>query len=407
MTKIGARRGWLRTGAPALLATLGSAGLLYLVARTALVALNPVAAVQFPPLEYSRLLRLRLYELLAQRPSVPPEVMQLARQTAAAEPLAFEPFFVAARAAEQRGRLAEAIRLMEEARRRRRSSVPTRLQLAAYYSQSGRLAEALREFEVVLRLRPEVSQAAVVELLKLVGSRQGRQILAEALVQGPAWGDDFYAAGVGHAIPPEHALALLEEIRARTPRADHSQPRRLYINALLNAGQVRRARALWLETIPPGERRVHALMANGGLRGRPAGEPFAWTFRATDVGRAEIRDRSTQLPYIHVDYFGGSNAVLAEQLIALQPGSYRLRYRLAGEGGSDAPNLFWTVRCLSGSAELLRKQLTRLTPSYQAQEAAFAVPAGGCEGQHLRLVGEAGDVPVTVSARIAAVELVR
>jgi tetratricopeptide (TPR) repeat protein len=391
---------------PALLATFAAIGLLYLSARAALAALDPVAAVQLPPAEYSRLLRVHVLQLLAPDSRVSPDVAALARRSALSEPLAFEPFFIQSRAAEQAGDLPAAIRLMEEARLRRRNFPPTRLLLASYYTRAGRLAEALNELEVILALRPEASGPVMIELTKLIATAEGRRVLAEALAREPAWQGDFYNAARSRPIAPANALALLNEVRARRPRSGDRAARQLYIAALANAGQLTRARTIWLETLPPAERAAHLLMANNGLRGRPVGEPFGWTLYARDVGRAELRDANTQRAHMVVEYFGGSNAILAEQTIALAPGTYRLRYGVSGESGTGSSSLYWAINCFTGSQQLLRKPIERVAARERRDEASFAVPAG-CDGQRLRLHGEAGDVPTTVSLRIAGLEIAR
>jgi tetratricopeptide (TPR) repeat protein len=397
----------LRARLPAMLATLVAIGLLYLVARTAFASLNPIAATQLPPAEYSRLLRLRLVELLIPGRKVSPDLALTARKTALAEPLAFEPFFVQARAAEQAGQLPKAIALMEEARRRRRNFAPTRLELAAYYTRAGRLAETLGEVEVVLELRPAATGPVMAELTKLISTRDGRLVLTQALAREPSWRDQFFATARARTVRPDDALALLNEMQALQPRQAHGLERQLYVSSLVHAGQVQRARQLWLAMLPEAERSRQQYMGNAGFRGRPAGEPFGWTLSSVDVGRAEIKGANTPQPYLNVDYFGGSNAVLAEQLLALPSGSYRLRYALAGESGSTSSRLYWNVTCYPDAPQLLRNEMNQVTAAYKPQQAEFVVPASGCDGQRLRLMAEAGDVPAQVNLRIAGLEIVR
>jgi hypothetical protein len=258
----------------------------------------------------------------------------------------------------------------------------------------------------VLALRPETLDPVMVELTKLIPSREGRRVLVQALARQPSWRPHFFTIARARSIRPEDALALLNDVRAHRPGGDHGLERQLYITSLINAGQVRRARQLWLEMLPERERSSHLLMANAGFRGRPVGPPFGWALHALDVGRAEIKDAGTQRPYLNVDYFGGSNALLAEQLLALPPGSYRLRYDVAGESGSGSSTIYWSVSCYSG-AELVRSEMSRLVASLRPRQAAFIVPGSGCEGQRLRLAAEAGDVPATVTLRVAGLEIAR
>jgi tetratricopeptide (TPR) repeat protein len=406
-TTDGAPPGWLRGRVAAVLATLVSVGLLYLVIRTAMASLSPVAASQLPPTESSQVLRLRLYELMLPGRRVAPDVLRLARQSALAEPLAFEPYFVQGRAAEEAGRLREAIVLMEEARRRRRSFAPTRLQLATYYTRAGRLAETLSELEVLLGLRPDATEPVMAELTKLISSADGRRVLAQTLARKPAWRTQFFAIARARAVRPDEALALLNEARRLEPRGDHRLERQLFVTSLINAGQIRRARQLWLEMLPPQERPLHQLMGNRGFAGTPVGEPFGWALHSADVGRAEIKDAGTRRPYLNVDYFGGSNLLLAEQLLALPAGAYKLRFDLAGESGSTSSRIYWGIACFSGSPLLLRYEMNRVTPNFRPQQVSFVVPEAGCDGQRLRLIAEAGDVPATSNLRIAGLEILR
>lgn len=391
---------------PAIIATFVAMGIVYLVVRTALVGVNPLAA-QLPPAENSRLLRLRIYEMLIPGRHVPTDLVELAQRTARAEPLAFEPYFIVALAAEQRGQLSEAIRLMEEARRRRRNFVPTRLQLAGYYMRAGRFADGLHELEVVLSLRQETIEPVMVELAKLIPSAEGRRLLADVLARNRGWRPAFFAIARGTNVTPDHARALLEEARARQPNGDLRLEEQLYMTALASAGRVRSAREIWLRSLPAAERPRHALMANPGFAGPRVDAPFGWTLHALDVGRAEIRDTNSPRPHLYVDFFGGSNAVLAEQLLALPPGRYRLRMEAAGEGLSGPSRLSWTLTCSSGSPQLLSADLRNAREGFRPIQAPFTVPSAGCDGQRLSLLGEAGDVPSAVTARIRGLEIVR
>ncbi len=395
----------LRDRIPAVVATLLAIGILYLVVRTALAATNPLAAA-LPPAEHSGFLRLRLYEMLAPGRRVTPDVHALVQQTAVTEPLAFEPFFIASLAADQRGDLRQAISLMEEARRRRRSFMPTRLQLSSYYTRAGRLADGLHELEMALLLRQQALEPAMVELAKLVRVPEGRRLLADALARNPAWRPAFFTIARGQGVTPDQAYSLMQEVRARRPDADLRLERELFMSALVGDGQIARAREIWLGTLPREERAANLLMANPRFAGRAVDAPFGWSLQATDVGRAEIRDAGSPQPYLYADYFGGSNAVLAEQLLALQAGSYTLRFDVAGEGASGASRLTWTLACQAGSPELARAELASATAAFRPMQVRFTVPAG-CAGQRLRLLAEAGDVPTTVTMRFRGLEIVR
>ena len=404
MDEVAGSRIWRR--ALFVLVTLTGLGLMGLAGRTALASLNPVAAAQLPPIDEAPLLRLRLFELLAPGQAVSPELMRLSRRVAVAAPLSFEPFFVYSRAAEQRGNMVAAVDLMEEARRRRASFPATRIQLLAYYARTARPSDALSELEVLLRLRPEVAQPVMAELAKVVSEPDGRRDLAAALVRAPSWRDSFFAAARAAPPRPEHALALLNEVRRLNPRGDHTREQQLLVSSLIRDGQVNRARALWISSLPESERRQSALLSNRGFRGGQGQLPFGWALQSLDVGRAEIVGAQTGNPYLDVNYFGGRNAVLVEQLIALPPGRYRLGYRAKSETGLGSADIYWSIVCSSGSTELARDGLERLTPNYQTRQVTVIVPSA-CDSQRIRLVAEAGDRSVPVSLQVADLDITR
>jgi tetratricopeptide (TPR) repeat protein len=392
---------------PAALGTVASLGLLYLVARTAAAGVSPLVAAQLPPTDFSPLLRLAIYRSLAPNQRIPGALVDLSRKAAVTAPLAFEPFFILARHAEQQGRWNEAIRLMEEARRRRSNFPATRLQLASYYARTGRLDDLLVELDTVLRLRPNAIDPVMGELAKLIASADGRRVLAVALARKPVWHKQFVAIARGKNVRPEHALGLLNEVRRVDPQGDHRLERQLVMYALLDDGQINRARAMWLASMPPQDQSRYELMANSGFRGRPIEPPFGWDFRSSDVGRAKIAGSDSPQPHLKVEYVGGSSAILAEQALALRPGRYQFRVLARGERETGSSTVYWSIACGKGGAELVRITPPQTPGDFRRHQSPFTVPASRCDGQHIRLHGEAGDVPGTVDMEFAGVEILR
>ena len=109
-----ARRGWLTTIFCVLAAPLA----LFLVFRTAVDASAPALAASVPATSPSSQLRERARNVAHPNYKVDAETLEFARKAAAAEPLNYLPYFIAARAAEQSRDFPKAVQLMEEARRR-------------------------------------------------------------------------------------------------------------------------------------------------------------------------------------------------------------------------------------------------------------------------------------------------
>jgi tetratricopeptide (TPR) repeat protein len=394
--------GWRVAVAAAMLA---APLLIYLVVRTAAVSLNPAAAAALPPRDPTSLVRVILPTVVDPRLRLPADLVRAARSAAVTAPLAYEPFVVQARVEQGRGRPARAIALLEEARRRRPNLILIHAQLAAYYQAAGRSRELLGEIDFILRKSPEARRALFPELAKLARDGGGRRILGEMLALNPGWRREFVAYLETRPPNPDQAASLVAAIRTANPSANVAPERRVYMHALMAAGDYRRARAIWLETLSPAARQAHDLLVDGAFRNPAIGAPFGWTFHDTANGRAGPT-ASGNAAYLDVSYFGGANVVLAEQILALPPGRYRLSARARSISTISSGEIFWMVRCLPAQSDIGNLRLDGLTGEDRLLRATFTVPAS-CAGQRLSLEARPGDLAASVDAQISALEVAR
>jgi hypothetical protein len=320
-------------------------------------------------------------------------------------PLAFEPFFIAARAAEQKGDLRRATLLMEEVRHRRYSHPAARMQLMIYYIKAERYPEALSEIDFILRRNQDLRPALLPELAKLVTNPRGRTALAAILAKDPPWRKDFFGAAGNAKIATGDARALYEEIRKLKPRGDLLLERQLILQTQAASGDYAGARQTWLAALPQQERESSRFMFDGAFRGITAPAPFGWTFKDVEAGRAEP-SRDAQRSYLDIAYFGGQRVVLAEQTLALEPGAYTLRLIARSPNGITSGRLFWRVACLPADSQIGLLDMARAAADNRRFSAAFTVPSG-CRGQSLTLVAEPGDVAAVVNLEIVRMEIGR
>lgn len=365
---------------------------------TTAIALGPLAPEDPAP-------TLKVLASAAQAPTirVSEEMRREAREGLAALPLAFEPFFVEARLAEQRGDLRRAIALMEEVRRRRHSHPAARMQLMIYYIKAERFPEALTEIDVILRRNEELRPALLPELTKLVSDPRGRAALATILARDPIWKDSFFAAAGARKLATSDARDLYERIRAIKPNGDLMLERQLILQTQAGSGDYVGARRTWLAALPERERGPNRFMFDGAFRGLRAPAPFGWTFKDVEAGRAEPA-RDGQRTYLDVAYFGGQNVVLAEQVLALPPGSHSLRVVARSASGIASGRLLWRLSCLPGGNQIGILDMGRAVADNRRFNATFTVPSG-CPGQALKLVAEPGDVAAVVNLEIARMEI--
>ena len=399
----GARKGRVA----AVLATLAAPVVGWFIFRSAAASMMPAAVLvaHLPPEDHGPALKvaMRLVQVPQQR--VTPEMIETAREGLAAEPLAFEPFYIAARAEEQAGRLARATELMEEARRRRPTHSAIRMQLLVYYTQAQRYEQALAEMDLLLRRNEDLRRALIPEVVKLLPVPEGRAALASILATEPEWRDFFFEVAAAQKVNPAHARALHDLIAAKRPGADLRLERQLVLQSLAGSGDYAGARRQWLSALPAGERGRHPLLFDGDFAGAAALKPFGWDLASLDVGRAEIVGEGER-SYLDAVHFGGRDVELASQTLALPPGRYTLRTAFRSEEAFGERRLTWRLTCLPSGDALGAIDLGRAGAGGGRLEAGFEVPAG-CAGQRLALVGAVGDTTGVAAADIDSVEIVR
>ena len=391
----------------ALALTVASPLVAWLVVKAAATGMSGAAAIALaplPPAHPGPMLKYLATILQQPKLKVSADMQQTARNGLAAMPLSFEPFLVAARAAEQKGDLVHAIALLEEARRRRPSHPAVRMQLMIYYTKSERFPEALNEVDVILRRNAELRPALLPELTKLIADPRGRAALAQILAKEPDWRSEFFAAASTRKVATADARDLYERIRTLKPRGDLAIERQLVLQSQANSGDYTGARQTWLASLPAAERAASRYMFDGAFRGVAAPMPFGWAFKDTDAGRAEPA-KDGQRNYLDVAYFGGQAMDLAQQTLALAPGRYTLRLNARSPSGLASAQLYWRLVCQPGAARIGLLNLSQAGADDRRFGTTFTVPESGCPGQVLTLVAEPGDVAAALSLEISRMEI--
>lgn len=338
---------------------------------------------------------------------MPPGSWQVAKLAAVKLPLAYEPYFIAARVEEQAGRFERATLLMEEARRRRPNATSVRVALLGYYSLADAYQKAIDEADMAMRIKGSSRALILPGFAKLIAAdARARQAIAVALARKPVWRSAFLEAAVAEKMTPDNARALVADVRKLAPSASAQDEEVFLVRTLVNAGQYREARALWESYRAPSPASLNAV-TDPNFRGEAALPPFAWAFRSGQSGTAEIaKVASEERSSLEVDYFGDAQIVLAEQTLAARPGSYRLWSLMTGNSSAADVRLAWQIACLPAGKLLGTLQLQPLGDRPARREMPITIPGSGCEGQSLTLVGQPGDISRTLSAQIAEVGLV-
>lgn len=312
---------------------------------------------------------------------------------AASAPLAPEPYLAQGALAVRRGDYRRAEALLLHARLLDPRSPSARYLLADLYLRQNRPMQAMAEMSALNRLVPAgsmgLAEAFAQYAAKAGAAGQVRAILsAYPELAGPVLGQL-----AGDARNADLVLALH---RSAGPASEPPAWLSTLVTALLKTGEHRRAFEAWrqLTRAPasPGQ------LFNPGFTASDAPPPFNWTLAKGSAAVVEPGPGGLNLLY-----FGREDVVLAEQVLLLAPGRYRLSAQVAGDtSGND---IRWSAECLDGPGKLLDLPV-RATGSPTPVSAEFGVPAA-CPAQRLALIARGREFPERADFRIGRLELAK
>lgn len=322
----------------------------------------------------------------AGRPAPKPAIARVIGASSRA-PLAPQPFMVRGVEAQLAGSTENAIASFNAAKLREPRAAAARYFLADLYLKAGRTRDGLLEIAKLGKLVPP-SVAGMAPFLATFASDRRHQdemravFRAEPALEGPV-------LSILAAQPASADLVLALANPAGPARREWHAP---LVDNLVAANQFARAGAIWgrlNRTSVPQDRAFDEGFAS------TAPPPFNWTLAANAVGSAERSGNGA----LQVTFFGREDGPLANQLLLLRPGSYRIAMTVAGS--IEPGSLQWAVSCLPAKREILR-----LPVRGGGVAGRFTVPAG-CPAQTLLLEGRSGDFPKTVDATIGGFQIRR
>ncbi|WP_129793613.1 hypothetical protein [Sphingosinicella sp. CPCC 101087] len=391
-----------------LLAAIGALLLGWVVVRVsaanALIESRPAAAPVGATGQAEAQLELARAELqLAGTPSE--ETVRSAHEAFRRLPLSDVPLLIGVRRAMDAGEDDKADRLLAMAARRNPRSRYTLLLELDQHVRRGRTAEAAETIAVLTRFFPEVGDFLVGELGRMAGDPASRGAVRKVMETDPRIRTSVLEQLAREGADPDLILALAGPQGRQAARSETPRWQRLMLDRMVERGRVDEALRVWTSLVGVDPAARAAGIYDAEFRALPGPPPFNWDLELGSDGFAE-RDGSGGL---HVQYYGRGNAVLASQLLTLAPGTYEVGFDVEGEADGEHGQLAWTVTCHPGGGRLVAVPITGVDFASRRLSGSFTVPASGCLGQWLRLVGTAAEFPedqqVTVTGlRIAGAE---
>lgn len=259
--------------------------------------------------------------------------------------------------------------------------------LADHYLRTGQVAAGLAEISALTGLVPRSVGQVAPYLAAYARSPGGAEQVKALIRRNPTLEPVLLSALSADAGDADLALSLW------SGRGDAGARRwqERMLNTLVRAGRFGEARDAWV-------RFTHSPVGSSELvdsQFRPDGlPPFAWAFASGRGGVAEPQGEGR----LHAIFYGRDQAVLASQLLMLEPGRYRLTMRISGASPS-ADSLSWSIRCVP-SPVVAEKNAGRSG----ALALDFTVPIG-CAAQNLELNGRPTDIPEQAELTISELRL--
>lgn len=268
---------------------------------------------------------------------------------------------------------------------------PSHAWLVEHRLKQGDYASAFAHADTLVRRRDDI-QPRVFELFTVAATIDTRRALPEVAVllsARPPWRQAYLESLFADARGLQVAVNLAVLLQAGKAPLTNDELRQLYYQ-LVEKGQLEAVRVVRTRlNRPPSP----PLVSNGGFGDASAPEPFQWRL-AQDAGViAEIvpDDVRPADPALRVDYDGYSASRIAEQLLFLAPGRYRLSAESRAEEGDPAARLALTLTCAPGDLGIFSAPAA--APGAQVWtpfSATFSVPSA-CPAQWLRLETRSGD----------------
>lgn len=365
----------------------------------ALLQLGPDAAAMVSREHPEALLRRSLNELLLSG-EVSGETKAAALSAFRSAPLSEVPLLIAAREMRARGDDSRADQLLAIAiRRNPRSRYALLVQLERDL-RLGRDRDAAVRMAVLSRLVSDAGPLLVGELARMAADPDTRASAAHVMASDPRLRVAVLEALASQRADPEVVLGLAGPVSTAVPGAEVPRWQRILLDGMVERGELERAFAVWTRLAGPAATSRDGLY-DPDFQGMPGPPPFNWVLETSGDGFAE---RTTD--GLNAEYYGRNNVNLASQLILLAPGRYEISFEAEGQSEGDESPLSWTVSCRSGSQLLVAVPITGVEFTPRRYAGAFTVTPG-CDGQWLRLVGDAAEFPKQQQVTIRRLRIAR
>lgn len=297
----------------------------------------------------------------------------------AGAPLAGFPFADKGQAVAAAGDLGRARPLMLEAARRDPLLAGPHSWLASQAILGRKFDDAVVQLSWLYALTPERRPEIAKVLAGLAALPSASGAVERAIAKSPIWVEAVVGELITSRADPSIIFRMIGAASG-TP-AGQTVKTDMLVQALVQRREYELAYLAWINGLPDSAMGSVGFVYDREFRQLPGARPFNWNVVQAGGANADFMDGGG----LRVSYFSNAPAPLADQLLLLPPGRYRLETMAANTGGTDGNQAQWSVTCTGAPQPLgvLTIPLARLPKAARMQ---FEVPVG-CQAQTLVLGG--------------------
>ena len=321
------------------------------------------------------------------------EALGYARRALLVAPLDAQALRVLALEAERQGDGDKAARLMALAEKRSLRDTLTQLWLFAHETQGHDPGAASLRADSLMRRQPELAPLLFPLIERTLGEPAARDAYVARLAEAPDWRHGFLTDLV--RLPDVATARAVYSGLAATHAPPTDEELGFLLTRLIADGDYQGARVFW--TTSARSALASDAPYDGDFRGLGGAPPFNWRLADDDGTVADLANAPDGRTALHVQSSPTATKTLAEQLLVLRPGVYRLSGEVLMDAVPTGAAFSWGVTCLP-RGEQLGADATQTSATWQGFSMSISVPAGGCQAQWLRLSGLAREGFDTASA---------
>ncbi|MBN8528765.1 MAG: hypothetical protein J0M36_05980 [Caulobacterales bacterium] len=358
------------------------------ILRNALVlTVPPSLALRLGPDSPTALTRMAETELAAGRIDA---AQRLAQRALTRKPFNVAALRVAGLAAAREGDLEAANQMLTLAGNWSLRDDPAQSWLVKHRLEQGRSASALAHADTLMRRRTDLRPMYFDLMINLAlrNDVEAQAALVALLRREPPWRIDFFIHALERPEGLPVAVAALAALKDGQGRATDEEKARVY-GTLIAQGRITTLRAVMAHVEP----RPQPILTNGDFSDGVGAPPFGWSLPAGAGVLAEVaNDPEGGGLALHALVSETTERTVAEQLVLLTPGRWRLSGRFRVDQGDLTGRVAWVLACAAGGQVLASAPVSAAARGdWTPFSALIETPPDACGAQQLRLVSRDQD----------------